>query len=228
MTSCANHFNYTKKPNAYLRLSMKLKISSLWRTVVLAACFVLEGCSKPQSYSVYVNVVSTNGYGVVLYDFPVARDSQRYNTVDLSLSEFRVHPITPGSWEGLTVLPAFAGYEGRKLPDNITIKYQYAELSDCDSSYLEHPKKMDASGLNYLTGEKKYYTKHKCKTWNLLADRLYTKEVNLTALNSSKEMRLIGKKNHNGHRIGARLHIEFADDGSLSTRLENTTNNPWK
>ncbi|ABD82039.1 hypothetical protein [Saccharophagus degradans] len=188
---------------------------------------VLAGCSK-QSYSVKVNVASTSGYGVVLYNFPVSQSYAGYVNVDLNDPVIYVHPNVPGEWTGLVVLPPFKDFEGEKLPDSINVEYQYAELSECSTSYLEYPLEFERSGKPKRVLDQKYYTKRHCKKWHLLPDKRYNQEVDLTKLNESQEMKLLGSRKSNGNRIGVVLHIEFRDDGSLRARLENTTHNMWK
>lgn len=194
--------------------------------LVIAFC-VLTGCSK-QSYRVKVNVASTSGYGVVLYNFPVSKNYTGYTNIDLKDSVIYVHPNVPGEWTGLVVLPPFKNFEGKKLPESIEIEYQYAKLSECSISYLEYPFEYGHGGVRKKVLGQKYYTKDKCEKWDLLSDKKYKQKVDLKQLNESKEMKLLGSRKSNGNRIGVVLHIEFRDDGSLSTRLENTISNIWK
>lgn len=198
------------------------------KLVAVAVVFLFLGaCSKPRTYIVKTSVTSKIGYGVILHEIPVVRSGSYYTNANLSEPKIRVYPSIPGNWVRVLTLPPFENYESRELPDNITIRYQYAELNDCGVSRSGHPDKWSLGSGDFRL-KYEYYTKDNCDTWLPIADKVFEKTFSLGELNNSKEMKLLGSKNRSGHRIGTTLMLEFNDDGSLEMSLENYSINPWR
>ncbi len=216
-------FNFYRTQLFFMRIN---KMSPNLCLILIIACLVLTGCSS-RTYTIRANVISSQGYGVVLYDSPFSKNSGRYSNVELSQSKIYISPHIPGSWDGLALLPPFLGFEGDELPASVDIKYQYAELSGCSISDFEYPLDYESAEKPKPILDQKYYTKINCKNWHLLPDKIYSKKIDLTELNASKEMKLLGSTNRSGNRIGVILHLEFKDDGTVVTRLENTIHNRW-
>ncbi|MBL4671176.1 MAG: hypothetical protein JKX81_02860 [Arenicella sp.] len=198
------------------------------RSVFLILIVSLFGaCSKPATYVVKASVTSERGYGVVLYDLPITENDKYYRNVEIHGDDIRINPMIPGEYDTYSVLPPFKNFEGAQLPNEIILKYQYAILSGCSSSWRSFP--LDpASGRPIADSTTQFHTKRKCQHWRLLDDRIYTKTIDLRELNASDKMAALGTKNRSGNPIGVELIFEFFDDGDVRARLENTTHNRWK
>ncbi|VUD47579.1 hypothetical protein TDB9533_01055 [Thalassocella blandensis] len=182
---------------------------------------------KPSRYELKASVITTKGYGVVLYDFPISKSTQYRSDVDPDKPEIRITPTIPGGYDTLVLLPPLKGYEGRKLPDKISLKYQYADIGACSIDYSGIPQTLHNQQLSSRYSVH-YFTKKNCKEWRLLPDKIYQKELDLTDLKGSEEYRLFGRKNQSGSRLGLTVLIEFLDNGEVNVRGENTIHNPWK
>lgn len=194
--------------------------------VLITISIILVAC-KPSHYQLNASVISGQGYGVVIYDPPIVRDKHYYSNIDLTEPNIRIYPMIPGEYDYVSVLPPFKGHEGKQLPDTITLNYQYAEISECGISrqgVLQNP--VSRKGADHTSST--YYTKHKCKKWKLIPDRIYSKTIDLSNLNDSAKMEALGRIQSNGNTTGVRLILEFFDNGEVIPRLEATTNNRWK
>lgn len=188
----------------------------------------LPGCAKkPSRYQLKASVITTKGYGVIVYDLPVSSNTKYRSDIDPKKTENYIAPTIPGEYDTLVLLPPFKGYEGRKLPDSITISYQYAEINDCSIERQGKPSHLPTDHP-YAKLEDSFYTKHNCKNWKALPDRKYKKTINFDKLKKSREYKNFGKRNRSGNTFGLTVMIEFKDSGDVEVRGENTTSNPWK
>lgn len=205
-----------------------IQINILHKIVILIALTgFLTACAKPVNYQVKASVTSTQGYGVIVYDLPLTNDKKYYRSANIDLAEIRVNPMIPGEFDTFIVLPPFEGYEGRSLPNEISLRYQYAMLSDC-SVDRQGPAIDPATSKPIPPAITQYHTKRNCQVWQPVEKKIYTKMIDLRELNSSDRMKALGTKNRSGNRIGVELIIEFFDDGTAAASLENTIHNRWK
>lgn len=188
---------------------------------------LLGACSKPTTYVVKASVTSERGYGVVLYDFPMTENDKYYRHIEVDGDDIRISSMIPGEFSNYSVLPPFKNFEGKQLPNELILKYQYAILSECSTSRRGFPLN-PASNRAIPDSTTQFYTKRKCKHWQLLNDRIHTKTIDLRELNVSDKMAALGSKNRSGNYIGVIFILEFFDDGDVRVRLENSTQNPWK
>lgn len=161
--------------------------------------FLFFGCSRLQSYSVEVENM-TRDYGLLLIDFSVKPGS-----TSKSGKRQKVYKLYPrrntGGRGGKKLFGAFNSTY-HELPKEIYIKWQLADLSDCD----------------------KKFNKYGC-TFHPIEEKIFQKTIDLRSYQKTDVFQDLGKISSRGwpSRNTATLKIEFnGDDFDISVHSGST------
>lgn len=199
---------------------------------------LVNGCAR-EDYRTRINVYSEMGHGLIIHDLPLV-DSNGDEVID----PVKVWPQIPISWEGRRYRAIKgASYD---LPDTVTFKFQYVELSDCerivrdqgfyykivpitrsDGSIYMRPTQTDVK--DDFPNAPFYISYSSCETWAPLPE-VHTVEVDLRPYQDSKEMERLGDRSSlvMGSITQTQVTFEFYDNAKIKVKLRNSETNPWK
>jgi len=163
-------------------------------SIFLVACSFFRG-----GYNINVYMTSEKGYGVIIHEFPVQQDIGNVNHDSEKDKNLYIRPIISTDRASYTSLGEFVGYRNKTIPDEITIRYQYANLSECSRVSKRKPLMMKNG-----------------------------KEVVLEDTTYSKEIKQMGKTSTQGAgHYRARIIFRFYDD-DIKVSVNGYTTNRWK
>lgn len=144
-------------------------------SVVLGLIFwpLLSACGALGSDLEYaVRAANYTNQGVILLNFPVARANNKPE------EKRGVYPGVPGVAGVIISLGNFSG-RPHSLPDNASVTWQMAELTDCD--IVRHYK----SRIEGDTDPKVYARKVNCD-WTPIEGQVFTQELDMEAIRNSE------------------------------------------
>jgi len=205
--------------------------------ILIPISFVLsctEKDSKPKFFSSYISVVSAKGYGVILHNPPFAfgenaNMSRWFPTQELK-DEYenngivKIYPqILPGAaYQGMTAYPGFKNDTNNLLPDEVTLEYEYADISECRSEYSAHPWSHGTSGRKEDTSIT-LIAKNWCDTWKPIENMRFKRTIDLRPFHDSIEFQRAGKKIETlaKGKYGLAIDIRFFDNGKYEISMLN-------
>jgi len=138
-----------------------------------------------------------------------------------------IYPIIPSKyWDSGVLFSRFEGYEDR-LPKEMEVVWQLAELRDCKTEIPENTEKgmKEIAGMGYQPGG--HVIKSGC-TWVPLPNRIYRKKIDMNAIRESEAYKKATRRDLLifGHSHSLRLFFVFQED-QLKVEAFAYGINPW-
>ncbi len=144
--------------------------------------FGLTACATSLDYR--MEVASYGAYGVIVKDPPFVAPAIGKRSGKLG-ERFRVNPGIPGVHADFFLLDHFTGYPD-SLPEAVTIKWQLAELLNC-----EEVREVE-SMVEDDPDPKTYVRKEDCD-WQPIEGKEYSHDIDMAAIRRSEAYRKTGK-----------------------------------
>lgn len=190
-------------------------------SIFLVACSFFRG-----GYNINVYMTSEKGYGVIIHEFPVQQDIGNVNHDSEKDKNLYIRPIISTDRASYTSLGEFVGYRNKTIPDEITIRYQYANLSECSRVSKRKPLMMK-NGKEVVLEDTTYTDKLNCKKWEPFG-KILIETIDLNHIKNSKEIKQMGKTSTQGAgHYRARIIFRFYDD-DIKVSVNGYTTNRWK
>ena len=169
----------------------------------LLLCTMLSACGALRGDLEYVvRAANYTNQGVILIDFPVVRGNDEVEATR------GIYPGVPGVHDHVAYLGQFAEFR-HTLPDNMSVTWQAAELTDCKHvlTFQSHVQNDSDS--------REYARKLSCD-WTPREGQVFTRELDMDAIRNSEAYRVAANPPPGSFLRGQptlRIDLIFRDSG---------------